>query len=151
MHLNRHPLSIAALAVLFVRPLNVLAPSMPTIKTLRLMNTEHLTALRTSPFFFLASDEMAHAEFSNVLKIVDHAHAILGSVPFIQMVQPDAREAVTIEAILDISVHYLLTVLDSTSNAGFRFDAVVASAAGAWFLISYACNAEAAIHSARSD
>jgi hypothetical protein len=78
-------------------------------------------------------------------------HPIFGSVSLIQMVQPDAREAVTIEAILDISVHYLLTVLDSTSNAGFRFDAVVTPATRAWLLISCVCDAEATIHSAGSD
>jgi hypothetical protein len=83
-----------------------------TIKTLRLVNTEHLTTFWAAPPFFFASDEMPYAEFSNVFEIADHAHDILGSIPFIQMVQPNAREAVTIEAILDFSVHYLLTVLD---------------------------------------
>ena len=124
---------------------------MLTIKTLRLVNTEHLTTIWAAPPFFFVSDEMPYAEFSNVLEIADHAHAILGSIPLIQMVQPDAREAVTIEAILDFSVHYLLTVLDSTSNAGFRFEAVVTSAAGAWFLLSCECATETAIHSAGSD
>jgi hypothetical protein len=84
---------------------------------------------------------MPYAEFSNVLEVIDHAHAILGSIPFIQMVQPFTGEAITIEAVLDFSVHYLLTVLDSTYNAGFRFEAVVTSATGAWFLISCECAA----------
>ena len=115
------------------------------------MNTEYLTAFWASPPFFFGSYEMPYAEFSNVLKICDHAHAILGSIPLIQMVQPDAREAVTTKAVLDFSVHYLLTVLDSTYDAGFRFEAVVTSATGAWFLISCECAAETAIHSAGSD
>ena len=84
---------------------------------------------------------MPNAEFSNVLQIFNHAHAILGSIPLIQMVQPNTREAVTIEAVLDFSVHYLLTVFDSTCNAGFRFEAVVTPATGAWFLISCECAA----------
>jgi hypothetical protein len=95
--------------------------------------------------------EMPYAEFSNALEIVDHAHAILGSIPLIQTVQPNAREAVTTEAVLDFSVHYLLTVLDSTCDAGFRFLAIVTPATGAWFLISCECEAEATIHSAGSD
>ena len=115
------------------------------------MNTEHLTAFRVAPPFFFGSDKMPYAEFSNDLEIADHAHAILGSIPLIQMVQPDAREAVTTEAVLDFSVHYLLTVLDFTCNAGFRFEAVVTSATGAWFLISCECAAETAIHPAGSD
>ena len=115
------------------------------------MNTEYLAAFRASPPFFFVSDEMPYAEFSNVLKIADHAHTILGSIPLIQMVQPGARKAVTIEAVLDFRGNYLLTVFDSTCDAGFRFEAVVISATGAWFLISCVCVAEAAIHSAGSD
>ena len=115
------------------------------------MNTEYLTTFWASPPFFFGSYEMPYAEFSNVLKIADHAHAILGSIPLIQMVQPDAREAVTTKAILDFGVCYLLTVLDFAFDARFRFEAVVAPAAWAWFLISYECATETAIHSAGSD
>ena len=124
---------------------------MLTIKTLRLVNTEYLTAFRAAPPFFFVSNEMPYAEFFNILEIINHAHAILGSIALIQIFQPGARKAVTTGAVLDFSVHYLLTVLDSARDANFSFEAVVASAAGAWFLISCVCNAEAAIHSAGSD
>ena len=90
------------------------------------MNAKYLTAFGASPPFFFASDEMPYAEFSNVLKIFDHAHAILGSIPVIQVVQPVARETVTTEAILDFRVHYLLTVLYPAQDANFRLEAVVA-------------------------
>ena len=89
------------------------------------MNTEYLTASRAAPPFFFASDEMPYAEFSNVIEIAYHAHAILGSVPLIQMVQPGAREAITTEAVLDFGVRHLLTVLDSACDANFRFEAVI--------------------------
>jgi hypothetical protein len=115
------------------------------------MNTEDLTAIRASPPFFFVSDEMPYAEFSNALEVIDHAHSVLGSIALIQMVQPNAREAVTAKAVLDFGVHYLLTVLDLTCQAGFRFEAVVTSATGAWFLFSCECAAETAIHSAGSD
>jgi hypothetical protein len=92
----------------------------------------------TLPF---VSDEMPYAEFSDVLKITDHAHAVLGFIPLIQMVQPDTGEAVTTKAVLDFGGYYLLTVLDFTYDAGFRFDAVVTSATRAWFLISCECAA----------
>ena len=120
-------------------------------KALRFVNTDYFATLGTGPPFLFVSNEMHYAELPDVLEIVKHTHAILGSVPLIQMIQPDAREAVTTEAILDFRVHYLLTVLDSTYYARFRFEAVVASATGAWFLISCVCAAEAAIHSAGSD
>jgi len=128
-----------------------LAPRVLTIKTLRLVNTDYLTALQASPPFFFVSDEMPYAKFSNAFKIDYHAHAILGSIPLIQMVQSDARETVTIEAVLGFGVRHLLTVLDFAFNAGFRFEDVVTPATGAWFLISGECAAEAAIHSAGSD
>jgi hypothetical protein len=115
------------------------------------MNTEDLTAFGAAPPFFFGSDELPYPESSNVLEIGYHTHAILGSIPLIQMVQPEAREAVTRKAVLDFSVHHLLTVLDSTYDAGFRFEGVVTSATGAWFLISCECAAEATIHSAGSD
>jgi hypothetical protein len=115
------------------------------------VNAEYLTAFWAAPPFFFGSYEMPYAEFSNVLEIADHAHAILGSITLIQMVQPVAREAITTKAVLDFGVHYLLTVLDSTYDAGFRFEAVITSATRACFLISCECKAKAAIHSAGSD
>ena len=124
---------------------------MLTIKTFRLVNTEYLSAFRTSPLFFFVSNEMPYAEFSNVLKIIDHAHAVLGSIALIQSFQSGARKAVTTEAVLVFGVHHFLTVLDSARDANFSFEAVVASATGAWFLISCVCNAETAIHSTGSD
>jgi hypothetical protein len=81
------------------------------------MNTEHLAAFRASPPFLFVSDEMPYAEFSDVLKITDHAHAILGSITLIQMVQPVAGEAVTSEAVLGFCIHNLLTVLDFAYDA----------------------------------
>ncbi len=140
---------VAALDGLIVRPLNVLTPHMLTIKTFRIVNTEHLTTLRASPPFFFVSDEVPYPECPNVLEVVDHAHAILGSIPLVQMVQPGAREAVTTKAVLDFGVHHLLTVLDFACDAGFRFEAVVASATG--MVSSCKGAAEATIHSARSD
>jgi hypothetical protein len=57
------------------------------------------------------------------------------------MVQPDARVAFTIEAVLDFGIHYLFTVLDFAYDAGFRFEAVVTPATWAWFLIPCECTA----------
>jgi hypothetical protein len=83
------------------------------------VNTEQLTAFRTAPPFLFASDEMPYAEFSDVIEIADHTHAILGSIPLIQVVQLGTGETVASEAVLDFSVHNLLTVFDSADDAGF--------------------------------
>jgi hypothetical protein len=91
---------------------------------------------------------MSYAELPYVLKIVNHTHTILCSIALIQVVQPGARIAATTEAVLGSPFHYLLTVLDSARDAGFRFETVVTSATGACLLISYICATEAAVHSA---
>ncbi len=84
-----------------------------------LLSIASLIAFRASPPFFFASDEMSYAEFSNILEIINHAHAILGSVPFIQIVPPDAREAITAETVLDFGLSHLFTVPDSARELSF--------------------------------
>lgn len=78
---------------------------------------------------------MPNAEFFDVLKILNHAHAVLGSIALIQGGQPGAREAVATEAVLDFSFHHRLAILDPACDANFRFEVVVAKAAWAWILI----------------
>ncbi len=114
---------------------------MLAIKALRLVNAENLAAFRALPSFFFVFNETPYTEFFNVLEILDHAHAILGSVPVIQVFQPCTREAVATEAVLGFSFHYLFTVLDPAHDANFRFKAVIAKASGAWFIISCVCHA----------
>jgi hypothetical protein len=87
-------------------------PGVLAIKTLWLVNAEHLTAFRADPPFFFGSYEMPYAEFPNVLKVADHAHAIFGSITLIQMRELVAREAVTSKAVLGFGIRYLLAVLD---------------------------------------
>ena len=123
-------------------------------KALRLVNTNYLATLGTGPPFLFVSNEMPYAELLYIHEIVNHTHTILGSIALIQVIQRGARKAVTTEAVPDSTLHYLLTVLDSARDAGFRFDTVVASATGACLYIlyiSYICATEATVHSAGSD
>ncbi len=92
---------------------------MLAIKTLRLVNTEYLAAFSASPPFFFVFDKMPYAKILDMIEVVDHAHAVLGSIPLIQMLQPGAGEAVTAKAVPDFSVHDLLTFFDSACDAGF--------------------------------
>jgi len=121
------------------------------IYTLRTVNTEHLPAFWASPPFFFVSDEMPNSESSYLFEIFNHAHVVLGPVPLIQMFQIGAWEAVADEAELGFSACHLLAVLDPTNDAGFRFEAIIATAAGAWVPISCVRTAAAAVHSAWSD
>jgi hypothetical protein len=94
---------------------------------------------------------MSYAELLYVHEIVNHTHTILGSIALIQVIQPVARKPVAAEAVPDFTLLYLLAVLDQAGDAGYWFDAVVASATGACLLISCICATEATVHSTGSN
>jgi hypothetical protein len=83
------------------------------------MNTNDLAALGAGPPFLFVSNKMSYAKRLYVYEIVNHTHTVLGSIAFIQVIQPVARKTVTTEAVPGSTLHYLLTVLDSTVDAGF--------------------------------
>jgi hypothetical protein len=83
------------------------------------MNTDHFSALGAGPPFLLVSDELSYADHLYIHEIVNHAHAILGSVAMIQMFQPVAGKPVTAEAVPDLALFYFLAVFDSAGDAGF--------------------------------
>jgi hypothetical protein len=119
-------------------------------KALWFMNTYQLLALGTGPPILFVSNEMSYAELPYVHEIVDHTHTILGSIALIQVIQPGARKPVTTETVPDLALSYFPTVFDLAYDAGFWFDAVVASATGACIFISCVCDAESAVHSTGS-
>lgn len=94
---------------------------------------------------------MPYAELLYVHEIVNHTHTILGSIALIQVIQPVARKPVAAEPVPDATSRYLLAVLDQTGNAGFWFDAVVATATGACLLIPCIGATEATVHSTGSN
>jgi hypothetical protein len=128
-----------------------LTPLVSARKALRLMNTDQLSALGAGPFFLFVSHEVSYAELLYMREIVNHTHSILRSITLIQVIQPVARKPVTTEAVPDLTLPYLLTVLDSACDAGFWFDAVIVSATGACPLISCISATEAAVHSTGSN
>ena len=83
------------------------------------MNTYQLAALRTGPSLLFVSHEMPYPVLLDVLKIVDHAHAIFGFIALVQVTELVARKLVTAETVPDFTLPYLLTVLDSACDAGF--------------------------------
>jgi hypothetical protein len=82
------------------------------------MNTNYLAALGAGPPLLFVSNEQSYSDFLYVQEILNHTHTILGSITLIQVIQPDARESFTIEAVPGFSPPYLLTVLDSAHDAG---------------------------------
>ena len=94
---------------------------------------------------------MSYAERLDVHEIVNHTHSVFGPITLIQVIQPVAWKPVTAEAVLEFTLPYLLTVFDLACNAGFWFDAVVASTTGACLLISCICTTETTIRSTGSN
>jgi hypothetical protein len=129
----------------------ILTPLVLTRKALRLMDTDQLPALGTCPSFLFVSNEMSYAELPYIHEIVNHAHAIFGSIARIQATEPVARKAVAAEAIPGFILPYLLAVLDSARDAGFCFAPVVASTTGARLVLSCICSTEATVHSTGSN
>ncbi len=115
------------------------------------MNADYPATFGAGPPLLFLSNEMPYAELPNALQIIYHAHSILRSVPFVQMVQAGTGKAVTVETVLGVGIHYLLTVLDMARNADFRLETVVASTAGACLSVSHIRETEATVHSAWCD
>ena len=128
-----------------------LSPLVLTGKTLRLVDTYYLSALRAGPLLLFLADELTYAERPDLLQIVHHAHAIIRSISFVQIFKSGAGKAVAIETVLNVGTHQLLTVLDTALYAGFRLEAIATPAAGACLSLSDICATEAAVHSAGCD
>ena len=105
----------------------------------------------TGPAFLFIPDEVPYAMPLYVPQVINHAHAILGSITFIQVVQVCAGKAVTTEAVLDFPQGYYLTVSYFAHNASFRPEPVVSAATRTRLLVSCVSSTEAAIHSAGSN
>ena len=97
----------------------ILTPLVLARKAVRLVNTEYFAALRTGPPFLFVSNELSQTELLYIHEIVNHTHAILGSIALIQVIQPVTGKAVTTETESDSTLHHILTVLDSACDAGF--------------------------------
>jgi hypothetical protein len=93
-------------------------PCLATRKALWLVDTEHLTTLKTSPFLVLAPYKPPYSEFLYVRQVLNHAHSILRSIALVQMFKGLAGELVATEAELDSWSFELAAILDAATNAG---------------------------------
>ena len=113
------------------------------------MNTNRIATLGTSPPILFGSDEMSETGFFYTFKIVNHAHAIRGSIALVQVRQTSTGKTGTTKAVPDSTLHYLLAVLNATRNTVFRFMVVIHSATRTWFnvfLVSSISTTEITVH-----
>jgi hypothetical protein len=116
-----------------------------------LVDADHLAAAAAGPPVPFVSDESPYAELPDVLQILAHAHAILSSVPPVQLAQSGARKTVAFKAVINLGAAHLLTVLNSARQDGFHFEAIITPAPGAAVLVPRKRVAKATVHSAGSD
>ncbi len=115
------------------------------------MNTKQIATLRTGPPGLFGLNEMSHAKFLDAIEIIQHAHAIPGSIALIQVDQAGTGKAGATEAVLDSTFRDLLTVLNPAHHAGFRFMSVVTSAARTGPLLSPVSTTEPTVHATGGD
>lgn len=128
-----------------------LVPRIPTEEALWLVDTQHTPAFRTDPFLLLVSHETPDAQPLNLVKVLDHAHAVFRPVAFIQPTETFTRVSVTDEAILELPTLRFFTRFDFAGNAILGFEAVVPTAPWASVLVSIICPTKATVHPAWSD
>lgn len=120
-------------------------------KATRLVHTNHCPATRAHPLGLFIPDKTLYPRHAYRLEIVDHAHAVIRSVTLIQVYQQLARKARTVPAVTCLTSHPPLTILDSTGDAGLRFDAVVAAATRTSIPSPQVCAAQRTVHPTGSD
>ena len=79
-----------------VEPANCASPALlplfTTSRTLPVVHIDRSPASRTGPAFPLGFDKLSDAVFTDSLKVLDHAHAVLFPVPLVQLPQSLAGE-----------------------------------------------------------
>jgi hypothetical protein len=97
----------------------LLSPYVLTITAFRFMHAQQPATLGTCPSFLFVFDETSDAQILDSIQILYHAHAVPGSISFVQTVQSGARKAITFKTVFDSATQYLIAVLNMTRNTGF--------------------------------
>ncbi len=116
-----------------------------------LVNAEDPAARGTGPLLLLGSDETSDAEVSDTREIPDHAHAVLGSITLVQVIQSVAGKGAAAATVPGFASRDHLTGLDSAHDPCLRFAGVVPTTAGTRVLVSRVSDAQATIHPTRRD
>ena len=81
------------------------------------MHTNQATALWTRPSLLFSCNKPVKPDVANCLKVFEHAHAVLGLVTLVELLQPLAWERLAVTAERQIASRQLLAAVDSTSHA----------------------------------
>ena len=128
-----------------------LSPQGATAQAPWFMNTKQITASGTGPFILFTPDEASHAVILQILEILDHAHSVVGPVPFIELLQTSTGNVVACGAVFHPATLPLFTGFDAAKHAGLRFPAVLCLTARTGVGQPHIGPAQSAVHSARRD
>ena len=68
------------------------------------MNADRCATFWAGPALLFVSDKLSYTKLLYSFEIIDHAHAVLGPVTFIQVLQAGARKAFTSAAVLEFTL-----------------------------------------------
>ena len=115
------------------------------------MYADSAAAFGTSPSRLFTSSKSSYSPFSYVLKILNHAHTVSGSISFIQVFQIATGKLVTFKTIFRFTIFKGCAVFNSASNNGNSFIDIRRSATGAFIFLPEICHAYTAVHTAWGD
>jgi len=115
------------------------------------VNTNGASTFGASPPDLFVGKKFSNPDPSDILQILDHAHAVFGSISFIQMLQTSTWKSIALKAKPWFGILHEFTIFDFASNARDTFISVSSSAARAFIFFSQITHANATVHSAGSD
>ena len=124
---------------------------MPAIRAFSPVNTELLPAFCANPARIFPAHEFPNSNLQNVIEIFNHAHAVLHSVPGIELLQPRTGENIAGEAIFGI---FFPTVAIQNPARSTRFGFILFPAKTTRTLNTFFPHGsitDTAVHTARSD
>jgi len=112
------------------------------------VNADSCTAMSAGPAFIFPAQKLVNTFLFNVFQVLQHAHVVLCSVPFIQLFEPFARIFFTSGTIFRTGIDEQFTICNDAFFAVFRFIRAIFTAPWGGFLIPKICIAYSAIHAA---
>jgi hypothetical protein len=100
------------------------------------VNTDRAAAFRASPPDSFVGKKFSNPEILNMFEILDHAHAVFGSISFIQMLHRPTGKAFTFKTKFDFAFLNHSAIFDFASGNTNRLTLVEVSASRAFVFFS---------------
>jgi hypothetical protein len=98
-----------------VKSLSFLPHLLPASKAIPPMHAHRTAAFGTLPALLLIPNKSPYTIILDITKVLDHAHMILGTIPFIQFLQSFAGKAFARKTKFKFTALYKFAILDLAS------------------------------------